>query len=142
VLARGQSGLLAIAVEGKVDESLGPTVNQKRMRLSPGGAERLDYLSRTLGLANECPGDIRYQLLHRAVSAIRLARDFFAESAVMVVHSFSPDKKWMGDFERFAKLLGTEAEWGELAFAGERGGVPFYLGWVVGDQRFRGRASD
>lgn len=140
-LGRGKEGLIAVAVEGKVDESLGPTVAAKREEKSKGVDERLKYLCDTLELVGECPGDIRYQLLHRTVSAIQIARDFFAESAVMVVHSFSPSKKWLSDFKRFASLLGAEAEPGRLSFAGNRGGVPLYLGWAVGDQRFRSLAG-
>jgi hypothetical protein len=136
-LARGESGLIAIAVEGKVDESLGPTVGKQREEMSRGAGERLEYLCATLELNEECPGDIRYQLLHRAVSAIQIARDFFAESAVMIVHSFSAEKKWLEDFQAFASLLGAEAQPGRLAFAGKRGGVPLYLGWAAGEQRFR-----
>jgi hypothetical protein len=135
--AHGEKGLVAIAVEGKVDESLGPTVAERRNESSEGATIRLRYLCETLSLQGECPGDVRYQLLHRTVSAIQIARDFFAESAVMIVHSFSADKKWLSDFQRFAQLLGAEAEPGQLAPAGTRGGIPLYVGWAVGDQRFR-----
>jgi hypothetical protein len=137
VLARGEKGLLAIAVEGKVDESLGPTVAQQRDGSSDGAIARLNYLCETLGLQEACPGEIRYQLLHRTVSAIQIARDFMAESAAMIVHSFSPSQKWLSDFQSFASLLGAKAEPGRLASVGERGGVRLYLGWTAGDQGFR-----
>jgi hypothetical protein len=137
VLARGTDGLLALAVEGKVDESLGPTVAQQRKGSSKGAAARLSYLCELLGVAGECPGEIRYQLLHRTVSAIQIARDFFADSAAMIVHSFSPDNKWLGDFRKFAAMLGTQVESGNLVAVGERGGVRLYLGWATGNQRFR-----
>jgi hypothetical protein len=140
-LARGDKGLIAIAVEGKVDESLGPTLKEKREEESPGVDVRIKYLCETLGISNDCPGTIRYQLLHRTVSAIQIARDFFAESAVMIVHSFSPDKKWLGDFQDFATLLGADAQPGRLSLVGKRGGVQLYLGWAVGDQKFRSPAS-
>src|SRR4051812_37599697 len=42
--ARSASGLVAIAIEGKVDESLGPAVAQKRAEESSGVNERLQYL--------------------------------------------------------------------------------------------------
>lgn len=136
-LARGEIGLIAIAIEGKVDESLGPTVGQKRAEKSDGVDERLDYLEKTLELQAPSPDRIRYQLLHRTVSALTIARDFAAESAIMLVQSFSPSGKWHSDFQAFAKLFGAEPEIGTLALIGVRAGIRLYIGWCVGDQRFR-----
>lgn len=135
-LARGAEGLVALAVEGKVDETLGPTVGEKRSDPSPGITERLAYLTEKLELSS-CPDGIRYQLLHRTVSALRIADDFAADTAIMLVHSFSPTSKWLGDFQAFAVLLGGVAEPGSLVAVGKRFGVCLYLGWCVGDQRFR-----
>src|SRR5690348_14052824 len=126
VVARGQKGLVAIAVEGKVDESLGPTVAKQRESTTEGARRRLQYLCDNLGIRGACPGDIRYQLLHRTVSAVQIARDFGAESAVMIVHSFSPTSKWLTDFQRFVSLLGVDAQPGRLVSVGQRGGVPLY----------------
>jgi hypothetical protein len=50
--------------------------------------------------------DIGYQLLHRTVSALLTARAFHAGTAVMLVHSFSPESRWREDFEAFAAALG------------------------------------
>ena len=135
--ARGETGLVAIAVEGKVDESLGPTVGQKRAEKSAGVDERLEYLEKALSLRGPCPDGIRYQLLHRTVSAIRIAKDFAAESAVMLIHSFSPSNKWHQDFEAFASLLEGASKAGTLLSIGERAGIKLYIGWCRGDQRFR-----
>ena len=45
------------------------------------------------------PGDsIRYQLLHRAASAMVEARRFNAAHAMMLVHSFSPSDEWFDDY--------------------------------------------
>jgi Domain of unknown function (DUF6946) len=136
VLARGDHGLVAIAVEGKVDESLGPTVGEKRAEDSPGVDERLAFLQTALGLS-AVPDDIRYQLLHRTVSALRIADDFAAESAVMLVHSFSPSHRWYDDFMAFARLFNVAPVRGSLVSVGQRSGLPLYLGWCVGDQQFR-----
>lgn len=135
-IARSANGLVVIAVEGKVDESLGPTVGQKRSEESSGVDERLKFLLATLELS-ECPDGVRYQLLHRTASAILVAREFAAESAVMLVQSFSPTAKWFDDFEAFASLFGLKAEPGRLLSLGVRSGVPLYIGWCVGDQQFR-----
>lgn len=140
VLARAVEGLLAIAIEGKVDESLGPTVGEKRAEKSAGVHTRLAYLLEELQLA-KCPDEIRYQLLHRTVSALQIARDFDAACAVMLIHSFSPTKKWYADFAAFAALSGVEASEGQLLALGERRGMPLYIGWCVGDQKYRATAD-
>ena len=49
--------------------------------------------------------NIRYQLLHRTVSALLTARAFHAGTAVMLVHSFSPESRWREDFEALAGAL-------------------------------------
>ena len=134
---RSASGLVAIAIEGKVDESLGPTVGQKRAEKSSGVDERLSYLESALGLPSTCPDSIRYQLLHRTVSALRIAQDFAADSAVMLVQSFSPTSKWHDDFEAFARLFGEPPAKGSVTLIGNHGGIALYIGWCVGDQRFR-----
>lgn len=107
-LARGQRGLVAFAIEGKVEESLGPTVGEKRREGSSGVNDRLEYLQEALGLGANMPDDIRYQLMHRTVSALRVAEDFAADSAVMLVQSFSPSHRWFDDFAAFVRLLGDE----------------------------------
>jgi hypothetical protein len=140
--ARGAKGLVAIAVEGKVDERFGETVGEKAKDASSGVQTRLAYLCDRLGLEDGCPDNLRYQLLHRTASALDIARDFFAESAVMIVHSFSSaekgqDQKWFNDFARFAKLFEKTVETGKLISVGRRDGINLYLGWASGDQRFR-----
>jgi hypothetical protein len=140
--ARCSSGLVVVAIEGKVDESLGPTVSQKRAEKSAGVDERLAYLESTLGLSGPCPGGIRYQLLHRTVSALRVAEDFAATSAVMLVQSFSPTGKWHHDFEAFARLFGLSPLQGAISQIGDHAGIALYIGWCVGDQRFRTDSID
>ena len=134
---RAPSGLVAIAIEGKVDESLGPTVGQKRAKASAGVDQRVHYLETSLGMRDPCPDGIRYQLLHRAVSALRIARDFAAGSAVMLVQSFSLSAKGFSDFEAFAHLFGVTPTMGSVLNTGMRDGINLYIGWCVGDQRFR-----
>lgn len=135
-LARSPDGLVVIAVEGKVDESLGPTVGEKRAEESAGVKERLQFLLDMLGLV-ECPDAARYQLLHRTASALIVAQEFAAETAVMLVQSFSPGGKWFDDFKAFGALFGKEAKKGQLLSLGKRHGVPLYIGWCVGDQQYR-----
>jgi hypothetical protein len=137
-LMRGASGLVAVAVEGKVDETFGPTVGEKRRGSSAGVDERLAWLLARLRLAS-APDSIRYQLLHRTVSALVVAQQFDASAAVMLVHSFSPTSRWFDDFVAFAALFAATPRIGEVVTLGECDGVPLYVGWCKGDQKFRGR---
>jgi len=135
-LARGPDGLIVVAVEGKVDEPLGPTYGQRSGEAQTEPSERLDFLIKKLELS-QCPDDVRYQLLHRTASALIVAEDFAAESAVMLIHSFSPTHKWLDDFKKFGNAMGQQVDKGQLVSLGKRSGTPLYIGWCVGDQRFR-----
>ncbi len=96
----------------------------------------MDYLCRRLGLS-DCPGDVHYQLLHRTVSALIEADRFAASRAAMIVHSFSPERRWFEAYARFVELLGGTAEVDGATVVEVPGGT-LLLGWACGDQRFRG----
>ena len=135
-LVRHEGGLATYTIEGKVDEPFGPTVGEWSTNASPGKIERLGYLCAMLGL-NACPADVRYQLLHRTVSALIEANRFDAKLAGMIVHSFSPERRWFPEFARFCALLGCEAEAGRAATTTVPSGKTLMLGWACGDQEFR-----
>ncbi len=141
-LARSSQGLVAIAVEGKVDEPFGPTVAEKRVEASEGSAQRLRYLLETIGLPQETSGSIRYQLLHRAVSAVLIAERFDAHTAVFLVQSFSPSDRWFDDFSAFVSLFGQQAQMGKLLRLGQFKGRELWAGWCKGEQRFREAVPD
>lgn len=105
-LARNKHGLVVIGVEAKVEEPFGPTLEEKKAGATEGQLLRIAYLERELGRTAEFEKHIRYQLLHRTVSALHSARAFHAPIAVMLVQSFSPTAKWRDDFERFCQALG------------------------------------
>ncbi len=134
VLARGGDGqLVAIMVEGKVAEPFGPTLGEWQAAESPGRRKRLAFLTALLGLG-DVPDYIRYQLLHRTASAVIEARRFNARSAVMLVHSFSPDAAWFGDFQAFLGLFGVQAQHNQLCQLRQLDGINVYAGWVQGRQ--------
>ena len=116
VLARDRQGsLISIMVEGKVSEQFGETLAEWLEKETPGKRERLKFLQETLGLPGELPGSIRYRLLHRMASALIEAERFGAKSAIMLVHSFSPECLWFSDFQSFLELMGGgKAEVGRL----------------------------
>jgi hypothetical protein len=151
-LGRSEDELVSIAVEGKVMEAFGETVEdwierrateeERRGRTrapSAGAQERLKYLSALVGLREDEVADMRYQLLHRTASALIEARRFNARHALMLVHSFSQHDPpiWLDDFIKFAERLKCEgAAAGSLAFVGQRNGIDLYLGWAKGEARF------
>jgi hypothetical protein len=135
VLARSEKNLISIAVEGKVSEPFGPTVQEWQETPSSGKSERLAYLLNILGLSS-VPGDIRYQLLHRTVSAIIEAQRFNATHAVMLVHSFSQSSEWFQDFSAFVSLMGGKASENHMVSVGTNSGVSLHLAWVRGNEVF------
>ncbi|MCM8611829.1 hypothetical protein [Accumulibacter sp.] len=140
VLSRSRKGPVAIMVEGKVTETFDDTVEVWRSKATKaevsGKEERLAYLRRELGLSGEMPGNIRYQLLHRAVSAIIVGEQYRAAAAVLLVHSFCPKQSGWGDFQAFARLFGVEAEVNVLRLLGSACRVPLFAVWVTGNQEF------
>lgn len=139
VLARSGDGLVVICVEGKVDETFGPLVAEwLNEDASPGKHERLAFLADMLGLGTDVLGSLRYQLLHRTVSALIEADAFGARHAVMLVHSFGATDAGLDDYEAFARALGAEgAGAGRLVSApGLPGEISLHLGWARGEARF------
>jgi hypothetical protein len=136
-VASNVKGLVVIAVEAKVDEEFGPTIGEKRHAASEGQQQRLKFLHRTLGLTKELPDDVRYQLLHRTVSAVLTAKTFHASTAVMIVQSFSPESRWLADYQKFCNSLGACGEADAVVPVPGRSGPRLFLGWCSGEQRFR-----
>lgn len=135
-LARAGSGLVSIAVEGKVSEPFGPTLSEWLSEGSKGKATRLAFLRRELNLNEALAGTIRYQLIHRTGSAVIEAKRFGAPHAVMLVHSFSPSREWFQDFEAFAQLLRAEVTINKVVYAGQRAGVHLHIGWICGKEEY------
>jgi len=63
VLAKAQGNLITIAVEGKVREPFGQTINEWLNKESTGKQIRLDYLCDQPGITKESVYHIRYQLM-------------------------------------------------------------------------------
>ena len=136
VLARTKNGqLVSIMVEGKVSEPFGETLETWLKDATDGKKKRLKMLCDILGLQNEPPLNIRYQLFHRTASAILEANRFNAKYAVMLVHSFSPEHKWFSDYQDFLGLFGVASKINELAKLPESNGKQIFTGWVVGQQK-------
>ena len=136
VLARAGNNLVSIAVEGKVSESFGPTIQEWRKDSSPGKDKRLTYLCNELGLVLSLPDGLRYQLIHRTASAIIEAKRFNASHAVMLVHSFSQSDECFQDYADFVSLFGGVVSVNRLVSVGARGTVSLHFAWVRGNASF------
>ena len=136
LLARTERDLVSIAVEGKVSEPFGETVGEWLKDASEGKQKRLAFIFKALNFKQRPPDNIRYQLLHRSVSALIEARRFHAKHAVMLVHSFSQTDEWFEDYAAFLNLFNLTAETNEVVTAGVKSGIQLHFAWVRGNQRY------
>ena len=135
-VCRNASGLVIVGVEAKVDEPFGPTIGEKKASATAGQLERIAYLEKELGRSAPFGDEIRYQLLHRTVSALLTARALHAPVAVMLVQSFSSESKWRGDFDAFcAGHACRELAPGLFEILGIAG-PRLIVGWCKGDARY------
>lgn len=136
VLASTGDSLVSITVEGKVSEDFNIPLGDWQKGASPGKLKRLEFLVRELGLRSPIQNEIRYQLLHRAASAIIEAKKFRANHAMMLIHSFSPTNEWFENFEAFVSLFGLPPKVGHLFSVLNPGKISFHMAWVHGDESF------
>lgn len=136
VAEAGDGQLISITIEGKVSESFGDRIEQWIAVESEGRKERLEFLKNQLGLSEDFPPHIRYQLLHRMVSAVIEARRFNAPRAAMIVHSFSQDDDGFDDYREFLSFFEAEAAVNKLVFARETQGIDIYAGWAKGNPKY------
>ncbi len=113
-----------------------PTIGEWRNEASPGKKKRLNFLLRSLGLTTVPADSIRYQLLHRAASAIITGEQYRATAAVLIVHSFSQLHTGWSDYQAFTHLFGVEAIVGTIQRLSYTSSVPLFGVWVVGNELF------
>lgn len=135
-LARNDRNLVVLGVEAKVDEPFGPTLGEKRTGATADQLRRIAYLESELGRPGRLSEAIRYQLLHRTVSALLTARSFHAPVAMMLVHSFSPASAWRDDFEAFCGELESEALSADVSEVRSVDGPRLLLGWCKGNEKY------
>lgn len=78
------------------------------------------------------PPSIHYQLLHRTASALIEAERFKTDAAAMIVHSFSPSRKWFPAFAAFCAMFGVEPQPDCLLRARTNTDRPLFFGWASG----------
>ena len=136
VLLLNDSGRTSMAIEAKAGEPFDKYVNDwlKDVNEKPtsGKPDRLSFIKETLNISSEDVNSIRYQLLHRAVSAILEAERFGAKYAIFLVQSFGGPKDDAGfkDFQQFAKLMLASVEKESIGLARRETSVPLFIGWV------------
>lgn len=136
LLGRSKAGPVSVMVEGKVSESFGPTIAEWRKDASVGKEERFSLLLRTVGLTSAPDSVSRYQLFHRAASAVLEGERYRAVAAVMLVHSFSQERACWSDYEAFLRLFEVRAEVGTIQRLPGAQRVPLFAAWIVGDCKF------
>lgn len=145
LIAKGNKGLLSIAVEGKAGEGFSnQTVEQwlhdKKNSPNSNKPERLKYLADIFGLGYDGLKNIKYQLLHRTANPIIEGSRLGVKSALMLVHSFK-EYAHFEDYRLFAETLGFTAPVMHNAIAGpvkvrfEGEEIDLYLGWVCSEIR-------
>lgn len=125
-----------VAPTGEEVEAVATPTAPHKSGPSAGKLKRLAYLCQMLGVDEEAVRPLRYQLLHRTVSALIEAERFNAPHALMLVHSFSQTCEWFDDYKNFATALGVAVEPNAIAYVGKRAGVELYLGWATGEAEF------
>jgi len=139
VVAQANDEIICIAVEGKVSETFGATIDKWHSG-TPNKEARLSGVLKIIGLPRQIPNTNRYQLLHRMASPVIEARQIFdAKHAVMLIHSFSQTDEHFDDFAAFLALYGIQSpQIGVLYPLCEVNGIQLHAGWARGDKRFLG----
>lgn len=135
ILAETRLGQAVIGVEGKAGEPFGARVedwlSSKGRTPPPGRQTRLRGLCDVLELDPDEVGGLRYQLLHRTVSALYEAERYGCARALVLVHSFVDSPTSLEDFVAFARALGiSDAGRGVVSSPVVRHGVELSLAWV------------
>ena len=133
LLCSSEDGLLPIMVEGKVEESFGPLVEEWLNERHLLTHERLEYLTGILNLKNKDINKIRYQLLHRTASAVIVAKRFCSRQAMVLVHSFSKSNASFSDYEKYLSIYGVKGKIDSVTEPINFSEVNVYFAWVNDD---------
>jgi hypothetical protein len=133
LLRRGDD-LVSVAIEAKAGESLDALVKDWLRTPNPRTRkpERLAALQGHLDIDGHDVSELRYQLLHRAASALIEADRFRAKFAVLLVQSFNrqADEGSWNDCCRFGEVLGAKVCENQIVATTVRTVIPLYIGWI------------
>jgi uncharacterized protein DUF6946 len=91
---------------------------------------------RTLSISKLPSVDTRYQLLHRAASAIITGEQYRAIASIVLVHSFSKKRTGWKDYEVFVRLFGVQAVPDVVQRLTTSPSISLFAAWVTGDCSF------
>jgi hypothetical protein len=135
---------IILAVEGKANEPFASRVwgwvrgDQKNPSLIAEPrrtrVRRLEFLSKHLSKAISPDSPLRYQLLHRTVSAVLEAQLHGAAAALVLIHAFGSDtEENLSDFSEFLNALGGSSAANGVVYGpyhlGEQRDLPTYFLW-------------
>lgn len=125
-----EHGHVSMAVEGKAGEDFDKRIGSWLKDGSEGKERRLKFLCDQLAIPTR-PGDsLRYQLFHRAASAVIEAKRCRVPTVLMLVQSFAESRTSWQDYADFAGLLELNAERDKVIGPRNACGIPLYLAWV------------
>lgn len=125
------NGQVSMAVEGKAGEEFDKTLlDWLGPEPKAGKEKRLQFLCDTLGIRENPHSELRYQLFHRAASAVIEARRWRVPTALMLVQSFAESRSSWSDFHAFAGSLEMSADRNAVFGGRDLKGVALYLAWV------------
>lgn len=134
-LLRVAAGTISLAVEAKSGEPLDRLVGEWLADAPPASGKplRLQFIRDSLGLQSVDVSELRYQLLHRAASALVQADRFGARTAVLLIHSFGnhADDKSREDYQRFAEAMACAPVFNSVVKVGRQTTVPLLIGWLA-----------
>ena len=126
------TGHVSVAVEGKAGEDFDRRLKDwfGSGKEKDGKERRLKFLCDVLGIKEAPALTLRYQLFHRAASAVLEARRWRIGRALMLVQSFSESATSWQDYADFAELLGLSVARNTVSGPVMLDGVELYVGWV------------
>ncbi|HEY4942911.1 MAG TPA: hypothetical protein VII56_15895 [Rhizomicrobium sp.] len=137
VIAKRNGKLIAIGVEGKAEEPFAQLVGEWLAADTKGTRpKRLRELCAMLGFAGEPDPRLRYQLFHRAAACALEAERYGAETALLLVHSFSEKRTSLCDYRNFVTAVAGDAAALPDAITGPARckvngqAIELYFGWV------------
>lgn len=126
----------ALVIEAKVDENFGSTVGKWRRSGGENSLENREYrlanICKELGLSTDVSQyeDLRYDLFHTTLAAVRRAKFLDSEVAAMIVQSFSRRDTGFSEFGDFCRLFDVQPKIDELFEIAVLDGIPLLLGWA------------
>jgi len=124
------TGHVSMSVEAKAGEDFDKRLGDWLREESEGKERRLNFLCRQLAI-NERPSlSLRYQLFHRAASAVLEAQRWHFPIALMLIQSFAESKTSWQDFADFAAVFRLDAKRNSVIGPWRLEGIDLFLGWV------------